>query len=280
MKNATAFKTKKEFINYLIANKAAIIEEKKSVVKFAPPCVADVIESGVLKSDNTEHKDDLTRGKITRTVVGNTYNWMDSHDDVHLDGLFSESIAARQDKIWHLHDHEQKVMAKVGKPISIYEKSLPWNDLGVDKAGNTMALLMDSSIQKDYNKSVYNQYLNKEINQHSVAMQYEKIDFAVNDPEYKDEFAIWSKNIGKIGNAQKANDTGYFWAVSQAKLIEISAVLAGSNELTPTMDNKAVKVDKQVCPDCGDECCPDCGASMKEKEAKSFFTQLKEALSN
>jgi len=33
-------------------------------------------------------------------------------------------------------------------------------------------------------------------------------------------------------------EQGYFWAVKEAKLIEISAVLEGSNELTPTIDAK------------------------------------------
>ena len=34
---------------------------------------------------------------------------------------------------------------------------------------------------------------------------------------------------------------GYFWAVSEGKLREISAVLMGANELTPTIPNKTQK---------------------------------------
>ncbi|HKZ36113.1 MAG TPA: hypothetical protein VJ184_00580, partial [Chryseolinea sp.] len=96
----------------------------------------------------------------------------------------------------------------------------------------------DSNIIKEYNPIVFGQYLSKEVNQHSVGMVYVKLDLAVNDSEMKDEYVQWNKYINLIGNKEKAIEQGYFWAVKEAKLIEISAVLAGSNELTPTLDNK------------------------------------------
>ncbi len=263
MKTIKDFATKKEFFNYLIANKSLLIKQKKSALKFAEPTVFDATETEVLnKSLSTEHKDDLTRGKITRTVIGNTYNWMDSHDDVHLNNTFAKSITDRQDKIWHLHDHEQKITAKVGKPISVYEKSIAWKDLGVNKDGSTMALFMDSSIQKDYNKAVYNAYLNKEINQHSVAMRYNQIDLALNDPENKAEYGVWMSYINQIGNKDKAEKQGFFWAVSDADLVEISAVLAGSNELTPTIDNEKSEIEEVI----------------ETKTEPSFFSKLADEL--
>jgi len=180
-------------------------------------------------------------GIIKRTIIGNTYNWMDSHDDVHIEGVFAKSIADRQDKIWHLHDHEHKITAKVGKPISIYEKAVEWADLGVNKVGETTALFMDSNIIKEYNPLIFVQYLSKEINQHSVGMYYRQLDLAVNDSDMKEEFSQWNKYIEQIGNKEKVIDQGYFWAVKEAELIEISGVLSGSNELTPTVDNKEAK---------------------------------------
>jgi len=69
-------------------------------------------------------------------------------------------------------------------------------------------------------------------------MIYQKLELAVNDPESKQEFAVWQKVINKIANKETAIKQGYFWHVSEAKLIEISAVLSGSNELTMTVDNK------------------------------------------
>ena len=69
------------------------------------------------------------------------------------------------------------------------------------------------------------------VDQHSVGMQYVKIDLAVNDEDYEEEYKLWQDNIDQIGNKEQAEQKGYFWLVREAKLIEISAVLLGSNEL-------------------------------------------------
>lgn len=239
MKKLNEFKDKKDFFKYLIANKRELIEFKKAALKFTDSfIVTDVIANKAL---STDFKDEPATGMIKRMIVGNTYNWMDSHDDVHLDGVFTKTITENQKNIWHLHDHEQKITAKVGKPISVYEKSVPWTDLGVTVQGNTTCLMMDSNIMKDYNSMVFDMYLNKEINQHSVGMRYGIIDLAINDPLEKAEFAVWTKHFNSIGNKNKVAEQGYFWAVKEAKLIEISAVLAGSNELTPTVENDSSK---------------------------------------
>lgn len=247
MKKHTDFASKKEFFQYLITNKRDLIEFKKTVLKFSDPFGAGEMQTKVVKTLNTSYQDDVQSGIIKRTIIGNTYNWMDSHDDVHLDNVFAKSISQRQDKIWHLHDHQQMITAKVGKPVLIYEKGVDWTDLGVDKAGKTMALFMDSNIHKDYNSFMFTQYLAKEINQHSVGMHYVDLDLAVNDPEMKEEYGQWNKYIHLLGNCDKAEEQGFFWAVKEAKLIEISGVLTGSNELTPTVDNQ--KEEKRVEPE-------------------------------
>lgn len=238
MKKLKDFATKKEFFKYLSENKSEIINFKKAALKFADPFGASDAEAVANKALSTSYKDDVTSGIIKRTIVGNTYMWLDSHDDVHIGNCFAKSISERQDKIWHLHDHEQKITAKVGKPTSIYEKAVAWKDLGIEKAGKTMALFMDSDILKEYNPVVFGQYFEKQINQHSVGMYYVQLALACNDAEMKEEFAEWNKYINHIGNMEKAMEQGYFWAVKEAKLIEISCVLAGSNELTPTVENE------------------------------------------
>ena len=232
------FNTQKEKFAYLVKNKKELIELKKATMKFTDHFGVAAAEESAAKVLNTHYVDDIASGVIKRTIIGNTYYWMDSHDDVHLDNLFSKSISEKKDKIFHLHDHEYKITSKVGTPVSIYEKSVSWVDLGVNVAGSTMALMMDSNIQKDFNPLIFGQYLSKEINQHSVGMVYVKLDIAINDPSEKEAFAVWNKVINRVGNKEKAIEQGYFFAVSEAKLIEISAVLQGSNELTPTVVNE------------------------------------------
>lgn len=219
----------------LVKNKAEHIALKKAEVKTVKGGLNAVIKNdavikGVFKNGDNE---------LQRTIIGNTYLWMDSHDDVHAKGVFTKSVKERKNSIFHLHDHEYKLVAKVGEPIDVYEKDIAWKDLGVNKAGTTQALFLDSKIKRDYNSQIFNAYKNGQINQHSVGMQYVKIDLAVNDEEYEEEYKIWLDNIDSIGNKEQAEEKGYFWFVREAKLIEISAVLLGSNELTPTLQDKS-----------------------------------------
>ena len=234
------FATKKEEIDYLVKHNKEIIEFKKAVVKHTTPTTTDKESCSTFKALSTSKEHD-TDNVIKRTVIGNTYNWLDSHGDVHLDGTFGKSISERQNKIWHLHDHEQKITAKVGIPSKIYEEKVSWSDLGIKKAGTTTALMMDSDIRKDYNNLIFQEYKDGNIDQHSVGMYYVKIDFAVNDKDHKSEFKTWNDNIENIGNREKAEELGYFYAVKEAKLVEISAVLQGSNELTPTIEAKDIE---------------------------------------
>lgn len=223
-------------ISELVKNKMQLIALKKATIKH---CDAIGFEQGKqieCKSFDYDNEDNLKEGIIKRVIVGNTYNWLDSHDDVHMEGIFTKSLNESKSKVMHLHDHEYKLTAKVGEPIDVFEQKLSLTDLLLSKSGETDALLMSTEIRKDYNDFIYKQYLEGKIQQHSVGMIYVKIDLAVNDPLYKDEYSIWSKYITKVINQDKAIEKGYFWAVTEAKLIEISAVISGSNELTPTFE--------------------------------------------
>jgi len=242
------FATKKEEIDYLVKHNKEIIEFKKAVVKHTTPTTTEIENPSVKFKALSTSKEHDTDSTIKRTVIGNTYNWLDSHGDVHLDGTFGKSISERQNKIWHLHDHEQKITAKVGNPSKIYEETVEWSDLGIKKAGTTTALMMDSDIRKDYNNLIFQEYKDGNIDQHSVGMYYVKIDFAVNDKDHKAEFKTWKANIDKIGNKEKAEELGYFYAVKEAKLVEISAVLQGSNELTPTIEAKDIEPEQSTQP--------------------------------
>lgn len=213
----------------IVANKAELIHLKKAEVKTVKGGISSITKTnttikGVFKDDENS---------LERTIIGNTYLWMDSHDDVHAKGCFTKSVKENK-SIFHLHDHEFKITSKVGEPKNTYEEDIAWKDLGVNKSGMTQALFMDTEIFKEYNTQIFNEYKAGRINQHSVGMQYVKIDLAVNDESFEKEFKVWQDNIDTLGNPEKATEKGYFWLVREAKLIEISAVLMGSNELTPT----------------------------------------------
>lgn len=231
------FSTNKDKFAYLVANKSALIDLAKSAIKYADAFGVSENEERVVKAVNAGVTD--SGDVIKRTVIGNTYNWLDSHGDVHANGCFGKSITERTP--WHLHDHVQQIMAKVGTPTAVYENAIAWQRLGVQKAGTTQALFMDSDISKELNPTIFRAYKSGEITQHSVGMRYVKLALAVNDDDYPEEKKTWDTNIGNLGNPQEAEKTGFFWLVQEAKLIEVSCVLEGSNSLTPTMDSSTVK---------------------------------------
>jgi len=206
---------------------------KKKAIKLCDGMESRSIKgvSAIIKSDNTNG------GALVKTIIGNTYNWMDSHGDVHVGNTFKKSISENKN-IFHLHDHEFKLTAKVGEFQSIVEHEVAWRDLGVNKDGNTIILAGTSEIRKDYNAQIYNEYKANKINQHSVGMYYVKLELAINSNDVEDlkEKAAWDSYIDRLGNPERAEKEGYFWAVKEAKLSEISAVLLGSNELTGMYD--------------------------------------------
>ena len=228
----------------IVANKSELIQLKKAEIKTVKGGISSVSKTadtslkGVFKDNDTS---------LERTIVGNTYLWMDSHDDVHAKGCFTKSVKENKN-IFHLHDHEFKLTSKVGEPKKTYEEDIAWKDLGINKSGMTQGLFMDTEIFKDYNSQIFNEYKAGRINQHSVGMQYVKIDLAVNDESFEAEFKLWTDHIETIGNPDRATEKGFFWLVREAKLIEISAVLLGSNELTPTQREKIEEPTIEVTP--------------------------------
>ena len=81
------------------------------------------------------------------------------------------------------------------------------------------------------------QYAKGYVTNHSVGMQYVKIEMAINSESKFDveEKATWDKYINQIVNRDEVELDGYFFAVTEAKVIEGSAVLLGSNYVTPTI---------------------------------------------
>lgn len=236
-----------ELIKYLVKNKLELIDLKKSAIKQFVDTPCSLVEESGLISKATQNNQD-TDEVLYRTIIGNTYNWMDSHDDMHLNGLFAQSIKDRNGRIYHRHDHVNQLTAKVGKFSQVYEQVVNWTDVGVNKIGQTMSLLGDSAIKKAYNQLIFDSYKDGEIDQHSVGMQYVKIFLCVNDRSEKEEFDNWNKYFPLLGNPEKATNKGFFWAVKEAKLIEISCVTEGSNELTGMYNppNGSVKIDPQI----------------------------------
>lgn len=234
------FKEKKELFDYLIENKTQLINTKRSMPITSDVCAMEIsyiknvgIQTKSVHEDDDEDEDtDTLRVK----VVANTANWIDSHMDMLLPDSAKRSIQQRKGMIPHLHDHVHEIGAKIGEVQDILLSELSFAELGIKGTGQTQAIVFVTDVIKSYNEKVFNQYLLEKVNQHSIGLQYLKLSLAINDPDAKEEFAEWEKHFPNVINQEVAEKRGFFWPVSEIKLIENSAVLFGSNEITPTLE--------------------------------------------
>lgn len=254
-----SFKTQKDLFRYLVEEKEEVLAQKKSIVKRAEGSLSmtlpvEQLETFTTKGIKPIYENDKEAGILKRTIVANTYWWMDSHSDVHLGkgddengkAVFTNTIKSRAGRIFPTNQHDQSLDGKIGKTLALYESEISWRALGVGRTGMTESLFADAQIEKERNERRYKDYLNNEIDQHSVAMKYIDVQTAVNDQDYPKEHALYQKYIAKIGNRSAVEKQGFFFPVAEAFLAEYSAVRDGSNELTPTIGQPSGDTGKEA----------------------------------
>ena len=222
----------------IVANKDILIAQKKAGIKHADGVFTDFHApklNKVLTIKADSENEDPTKLQVKAII--NTTNILDSHGDVHIKGLWSKSLKENK-MIMHLQEHSLKFESIIsdGKDLKASTKAYTFKELGYNLEGETQALVFDSTIKMDRNKFMFEQYQKELVKNHSVGMRYVKLFLAVNDEDYKEEFDIWNKYYPQIANKETADNQGYFWAVTEAKVIEGSAVPIGSNQITPTLE--------------------------------------------
>jgi len=232
------FENKKDLFKYLATNQKSLIAQKKAIIKHADGlgiAYHVITEKGGANKAEANQSDPDT---IKVRVVINTTNFLDSHDDVHLKGIWTKSLDENKNLL-HLREHQMKFdyIISEGEDLKAYVKSYTWKELGYDFEGSTEALTFDSTVKRERNEFMFNQYQKGYVNNHSVSMQYVKLILAINDEDYATEFDAWEKYLPEVANKELAESRGYFWAVKEAKAFEGSAVPRGSNSATPTLDN-------------------------------------------
>jgi hypothetical protein len=114
-------------------------------------------------------------------------------------------------------------------------------------------LVYEAIIRKDRNEEMFKNYLNGWVLNHSIGMRYIKLLFCYNstDSEYSQNKENFDKYYSQILNKEDVNE--WFYAILEAKNIEGSAVVKGSNFLTPVLsleiiDENTIKVKCAVSP--------------------------------
>lgn len=238
-----------DLLKWMKDNLSALIAEKKSATKEADAVTMQinintrlaVDKNGMLTKAADNEVLDLSKAETVLNVI-NTTNLLDSHLDVHIPGLWKKSL--KENKAFlHLQEHMQRFDHIISDESKAYTEKIAWKDIGLDAVGVTEALIFATPFT-GRNAYMEDQYRKQWVKNHSVGMRYVVIKFCVNradDDYYKEEYANWQQYIDQVINRDAAEEVGMFWAVLEAKIMEGSAVVKGSNFITPSLGFKSAE---------------------------------------
>jgi len=233
------FASKEDLFKALRDNKSILIAQKKMITKESDSTI-HYVEIEKIEKEGASKEEGITVhdvNKLKAKLAINTTNLMDSHSDVHFDGTWNKS-AKEQKNVLLLQEHQMKFGAIISDNVVVSVKKMTWKSLGFDFEGSTEVLVFDTEIEKSRNEFMFNQYNKGYVKEHSVGMRYVKIFLCINseEPNYSSEKANWDKYYSEVVNKELIDQKGFFWAVTEARVIEGSAVVKGSNECTPVME--------------------------------------------
>ncbi len=232
------FSNRSELFEFFRENKAALYAEKAYQPKFGDSLDVSLLliddKGDVTKAVANPKLLDLDSFKVS--VAINTTNIRDSHGDVHLPGLWKKSLKETKN-LYLLQEHMLSFKGIISDKVNAFTKMMSWKDLGFNYTGETEVLIFNAEIEKARNEYMAEQYAKGYVKNHSVGMRYVKLFLALNSESKfdREEKAIWDKYIDQVVNREECEEEGYFWAVTEAKLIEGSAVPLGSNFATPPL---------------------------------------------
>lgn len=243
------FATKTELFRHLKDNKEALIATKKFELKKCDAiCFVDSGEENTDGAETVTLKavvgavDLASKDTLSVKLIINTTNIRDSHKDVHFPGIWKKSIKDKN-KFYLLKEHKMSFETIIADDMVASTQMVDWSKIGYNYEGKTQALVFTGDLKKDRNPYMFDQYAKGYVVNHSVGMRYVNLELAVNstDKYYAAEKETYDKYINEIVNKAEVEEDGYFWAVTEAKLIEGSAVPVGSNQATPVLSIKEVE---------------------------------------
>lgn len=236
------FDSKKAELDWLRQNKALLLHQKKAAIKYtdAIPLITPRIFSTL--ADTLQGKAALTEentsGILKAEAVMNSCNFLDSHGDVHLNGIWKKTIKDAGTKgFYWLQEHQSKFDKVIAEGAKAEVRTVTWKSLGYDYPGTTEALVFLADLEPERNPYMHEQYAKGRVKEHSVGMYYDQIAMCVNSEEkwWREEKENWEEFAPLVANKEALEGRSAFWAVKAARLVEGSAVLMGSNPATPTI---------------------------------------------
>lgn len=231
------FSSKDAVIAYVKENLTQIIDFKKSVEQksidkgIAVSCKSlnglrlEVSEKAI-KTDNDYYY-----------IAVNTTNILDTHDDLHVNGIWNKTVKDQQGKNYLVDSHELTISNTIVRKehIEIFVAKVTFASLNLPYPGSTQVLVYKFRKDKVIDQKVKDWLDSGDAIQASVRMQYVDLKFALDSNAPED--AVAKKNYTDyyplIANKDDFEYIPYFFIITEAKNVRESSLLPfGSNSST------------------------------------------------
>lgn len=247
-----SFDDKELMFKELAQNQELIIDAKKAEVYKSVDKGLQIVtgQKEIQKAIESESNKGLKFDNDYYYFVVNSANILDSHDDMHVDGNWNQTVKSLQGKTYLVFDHSLKRgdIIAMRKDIEMLTAKIPFSLLGKSYDGETYCLIYKVAKNKIVNKEAKDWLEDGHELEASVRMQYVKIEPAYNstNTEYAKQKATYDEYYPLIANKDDFENIEYFWVIKEAKNVyESSLVLFGSNSATGMIndENKDEAVD-------------------------------------
>lgn len=239
------FSTKEELFKALKENKEKIVGIKKKTIytgyDAANPDASKQIVSNSqikLKSIDKSAAKDLFKDTDYYYFAVNTTNILDSHNDLHVKGIWNRSAKMQSGKNYLVDTHSLTIKDVIAYPedIEIFVADIPFKSIGNDYEGNTEALIYKVKKSAIIGEEIKAALESGKTMQASVKMQYVQMEIAMKSEaeEDKEELKTYNQYKDQIANISEFKEEPlYFFVQKEAKNIhESSLVPFGSNSAT------------------------------------------------
>lgn len=211
------------------------INEMKSIKREQYKTDSEIIvKAELFKNDFKPEITNITSDIIEVKAVINTTNVIDSHMDLHLPGIWNKTVKDNPYAV-HLKQHERIFESVISNKAKSYNERINFKDLGLTVDFVTEANINQFLIERKKHSFMFDKYADGDVTQHSVGMMYVDYDIAWYDEDSKKEMDFFNEMKSLAINPEIADEAGYLWVVREAKKREGSAVVFGSNSITPTL---------------------------------------------
>lgn len=179
-------------------------------------------------------------------IAVNTTKILDSHEDLHVDGIWNKSVKEQQGKNYLVADHELCIDNVIVRKeyVEMLVAELPFAMLGKPYSGNTEALIYKIPKDKVIHQKAKEWLESGDDLEASVRMQYVTILFAMdsNDPEDVTLKKNYDDYLPSVANKDDFEYIPYYFIIKEAKNVqESSLVVFGSNPVTGNLKDKPSK---------------------------------------